>query len=215
MKSVVAGLGLIWSFLLGNSFAADAYVSCNDDAKKQQARSNELQSIFAADQADRKPPYPADQQERDRKRRERVGEIFGEGCINSAKDYLAAAIVFQHGDRPDHFFQTFVWSRRGVELGDVKQKRNMALGLDRYLTNTNHKQLFASQASRPGVEPCWCLEPVEKSFPEKLRTQYMGTTLKEQFAWVDTLNKGTDCPPAEECARTFVSTPKGSVPGFW
>lgn len=197
------------------AFATETYVSCESDTAKQLARSKELQEIFAADQLDRNPPFPADLQLRDRDRRSRVGQIFGEGCINTAKDYLAAAIVFQHGDRPDHFFQTFLFSMRGSQLGDSKQKRNMALGIDRYLTNTNHKQLFASQAFKTNSELCWCLEPVEASFPDRVRLEYMGGGLKLQREWVDSLNKGTTCGPAKDCAHDFAPSPKGTVPGFW
>jgi hypothetical protein len=192
------------------------YVTCDQDQVRQKARSKELQDIYKADQDDRKVvPLSAAEQFRDRSRRERVGQIFGEGCINSSADYAAAAMVYQHGDRPDHFFQTFLWAKRAVELGDTSKKRLMALGLDRYLTNTNHKQLFASQANRLLSDPCWCLEPVEKTFPEPLRKEYMGNTLAEQFAWVDSLNKGASCPPAKECNHDFKPSPKATIPGFW
>lgn len=81
---------------------------------------------------------------RDLKRRKRVGEIFAEGCLKTADDFAAAAMIFQHGTSPDHFYQTFVWSKRGVDLGDDKQKKLVALAVDRYLVNIGHKQLFVS-----------------------------------------------------------------------
>jgi len=200
---------------LSPAIGADAYLPCDKDAAKQTARSRELQEIYAADQADRKPPSPPDFQERDRKRRARVGEIFGEGCLTSPADYLAAAIVFQHGDRPDHFFQTFIFSMRGAQAGDTKQKRNMALGIDRYLVNTNHRQLFASQAFKQNSEPCFCMEPIETTFPDSLRREYMGVGIKDQLAWVDSLNKGTTCGAPKECDHKLAPSPKGTVPGLW
>lgn len=211
MIKLILATFLAWT----SAQAVPVYTTCDKDQVKQEARSKELQEIYAADQADRHPPYPPDISFRDRARRIRVGQIFGEGCINTPKDYNAAAIVFQHGDRPDHFFQTFIFSKRAVELGDVMQKRNMALGIDRYLVNTNHRQLFASQAHKAYNEPCFCLEPVEVSFPESVRKEFMGATLKEQFAWVDTLNKEAACAPAKECSHPLLPTPKGTVPGFW
>lgn len=194
---------------------SDPYRSCDEDAARHAARAKELAAIFEADQADRKPPYPKDLAFRDRARRARVGEIFGEGCLVTAADYLAAAMVFQHGDRPDHYFQTFLFSLRGAALGDSKQKRNAALGIDRYLVHTGKRQLFASQAFKAGSDPCWCLEPIEPSFPEALRKEYMGTTLKEQLQWVDSLNHGTSCGPAKACAHDLAPSPKGTVPGLW
>ncbi len=117
-------------------------------------------------------------QKRDETRRKRVGEIFGEGCFSTSEDYAAAALVYQHGDTPDHFFQTYIWSKRAV-------------------VNTGHKQLFGSQAMRPGPteSTCWCLDQIEKTFPDKRR-------------------KGKTCPNIE-CEAKLKPSPKGTVPGFW
>ncbi len=195
--------------------ATTVYTDCHHDPTKQAARSKELHELFLADQKDRKDVAPADFQQRDRIRRMRVGEIFGEGCIKSAQDYLHAAIVFQHGDAPDHFYQTFLFSLRGSQLGDSKQLRNAALGLDRFLVKTQRKQLFGSQAFKENSGSCWCLEPLEKSFPDGERKKYMGATLKDQRTWIDNLNAGAACGPAEECKHSLADTPKGSIPGFW
>ena len=104
------------SLFLAPAGRADTYRSCVEDAEKHRQRSAELNSIAAADQADRednvlKPGAP----ERDRLRRMRVGEIFGEGCMLNADDFYSGAVVYQHGDRPEHFFQTYVWATRAVE----------------------------------------------------------------------------------------------------
>src|SRR5438477_426759 len=91
--------------LRSNAEAAEVpFVPCRDDAAKYRARSEELQRIVAADQADRPDnTLKPGAQTSDRERRERVGSIFGEGCFKEAKDFAAAALVFQHGDQPDHF----------------------------------------------------------------------------------------------------------------
>lgn len=96
------------------------YVSCQDDVAKYALRSEELQQLVNADQADRPDnALKHNAQLRDRERRERVGAIFGEGCFKEARDFAAAALIFQHGDRPDHVFQAYVWAKRSVELGDA------------------------------------------------------------------------------------------------
>jgi hypothetical protein len=153
-----------------------SYVSCGDDEVKYQLRSKELQQIVKADQDDRKGLRFNDTQARDRQRRERVGAIFGEGCFKEARDYAAAALVFQHGDQPEHFFQTYIWATRSVELGDISQKNLAAQGMDRYLVNTGHKQLFATQYLKPTTQAdaCWCLYQTEISFPDHLRVEYTG-----------------------------------------
>lgn len=155
-------------------------------------------------------------QPRDEARRKRVGEIFGEGCFKTSEDFAAAALVYQHGNIPDHFFQTFIWAKRAVELGDPKQKWLMAAGIDRYLVKSGHKQLFATQASKENAKPCWCLEEVESTFSEKLRIEYGKKSLREMLAWVQSLNlDNKDCKSTDFCEKGFKDSPKGSIPGFW
>ena len=193
------------------------FTSCKDDVAKQKLRSEELQTLVNEDQKGRKPPIDwSVVQPRDEARRKRIGEIFGEGCFSTAADYAAAALVYQHGVIPDHFFQTFIWAKKAVELGDPKQKWLMAAGIDRYLVNINHKQLFATQASKQQDSDCWCLEEVEKSFPEKTRVEYSSKNIKQAFAWVDSMNKSlAKCLPSKFCQKNFKNSPKGTVPGFW
>jgi len=194
------------------------YVPCRDDSKKYSARSQELQKIVAADQADRpnnilKPGA----QLRDRERRKKIGSIFGEGCFKEAKDFTAAALVFQHGDEPEHFMQAFLWAKRAVELGDDSQKSLMAWGIDRYLINLGRKQLFGSQfLKQNALDPkaCWCLNQTEASFPDALRLKYIGHDYQHQLEALKTLNAGLSCPLAE-CTDSLESSPAGTIPGFW
>ena len=195
-----------------------AYSSCRDDASKYAARSEELQRIVAADQADRpnnvlKPGA----QLRDRERRARVGAIFGEGCFKEARDFSAAALVFQHGDQPEHFMQTFIWAKRSIDLGDSSQGELMTEGIDRYLVSTGHRQLFASQFFKASLarDACFCLEQTEASFPDALRLKFQGKTYAQRRdESLKVLNAGAACAIAE-CARPLQPTPAGSVPGIW
>jgi len=196
--------------------ANSGYVICTNDPEKYENRSSELQAIVNADQADRKDgilnPGVAF---RDRERRQRVAQIFGEGCFKSAKDYANAALVFQHGDQSEHYLQTFLWSMKSVELGDVSQKSMMALSIDRYLVSKGHKQLFASQAFKTSESPCWCLQKVEETFPADLRKKYLNRTLEDQLRWIDEMNAGETCHSPGFCTKDLNPSPKGTVPGFW
>jgi hypothetical protein len=206
------------------SLAAD-FKTCADDPVRLQRRSDEVQKIVAADQSDRQDPDRIFRDEifrnqvlkRDEARRKRIGEIFGEGCFQKAADFSAAALVFQHGNTPDHFFQTYIWSKRAVDLGDTSQKRMMGLGIDRYLVNIGQKQLFASQASKPLDSACWCLEQVEETYPDSDRKATTGQTLTEALEWVGTLNKDhPECAAPTQCAnKPLKPTPRGTVPGLW
>lgn len=197
-----------------------SFKTCDEDPAKQQARGAELQILVKADQDDRSVPFGSiDWQSvlpRDEARRKRVGEIFGEGCFKTAADYAAAALVYQHGNIPDHFFQTFLWSKKAVELGDESQKWLMAAGIDRYLVRTGYKQLFATQASIPPGERCWCLDPVEESFPESKRVEYTKRGLAPSLLWINTLNKDKQgCENFGTCRILRKNSPQGTVPGFW
>lgn len=201
--------------------AEDLSLPCVQDEPRRKDRSDELQKIVREDQQARKDwvSFTPDQIKamgrEDVVRRKRVGEIFGEGCFSLPQDYAAASLVFQHGDSPDHFYQVFLWSKRGVELGDSKQKDLMALGIDRYLVNVGKKQLFATQAFAEKADGCFCLQQVEPSFPDKRRREYTRLIRKERLKWVDQINAKKACAPASECTTPLLAMPKGSLPGFW
>lgn len=217
MKSLIMSLLFLTGCTTIPARADSTFKQCPDDPERQALRSQELQTLVKADQDDRIDPIDwVRVLPRDEARRKRIGEIFGEGCFKTAEDYAAAALVYQHGNIPDHFFQTFLWAKKAVELGDSSQKRLMAMGVDRYLVNIGHKQLFATQASKPTMNDCWCLEEVEKSFPEKTRVELAQKSLAEMFQWVDSLNKDqSSCKPAKFCAKQLKDSPRGTVPGFW
>lgn len=202
-----------------SSVAPSASRLCAEDEARRAARSAEIQRIVDDDQRARKGPMPqtpaewAPIEEADRRRRMRVGEIFGEGCMTTAKDFANAALVYQHGDRPEHYLQAFFWASRAVALGDPSQKDMMALAIDRYLINTGKRQLFGSQASRPYGSACFCMAPVEASFPDEERVKW-SKPLAARKAWIGELNGSATCPEIE-CSMPLEPTPRGSVPGLW
>lgn len=195
-------------------------VSCLGNPELQKQKSQRLQEIADADQADRTGPYESIDWNvvtpRDIQRRMEVGAIFGQGCFTSAADFANAAIVYQHGDTADHAFQAFVFANRAVELGDSKQKWLLGSALDRYLTRIGKKQLFATQFSKPFDEKCWCMEPVEESFSEDKRIFYVGKSLEQSLTYLLQLNQNSpECSQAKFCKGHKKSSPQGTVPGFW
>ena len=216
---VPSSLGLLSLFLVAAApiATAEEYRPCADDAPRYTLRSQELRSLAAADQRDRennvlKPGAV----ERDRSRRMRVGEIFGEGCMLSADDFYSGAIVYQHGDRPEHYFQTYVWASRAVELGKKEARIWIALGIDRYLVSSGRKQLFATQYSKPDLNPetCWCLEQTEDAFPDERRNATTGRTLSDALSYLNELNKGLTCA-SKQCDKPLTDVAPGSLPGVW
>jgi hypothetical protein len=200
------------------------------NAKIQARRSAELQRIRAADQADRAwqtsgangSPQPTlagveKMSRNDLQRRKRVGEILGEGCFKSADDYEAAFVVYQHGNTSDQYFQAFLWSQQALKLGNTKVKPGVALAIDRYLVSIGHKELFGTQAFAADLgHGCWCIQPVEDSFPDSRRSEYRGgaDTAYTGLSYLRILNQGTNCPTSY-CNTNLLPSPEGSVPGFW
>jgi hypothetical protein len=196
------------------------FKSCPDDSERMKLRSDELQEIVKADQADRQPPIskidwnkvmPADEA-----RAKRVAEIFAEGCFKEAKDYAAAALVFQHGTVPDHYYQAYLWSKKALELGDEKQKLMIANTVDRYLINLGYKQLFGAQSFGNGPNGCHCIAPVETKFSDKLRMKISGRTLNNRLESLRESNKGNPaCSKVVYCDKDLKTPPKGLFPGIW
>lgn len=176
--------------------------------------SQEIKAIMDADQLDRTQPTSRIDQ-KDKKRRERIAEIFADGCLKTADDYANAALVFQHGEVPDHFFQAYLWAARAVELGKDKSKSLMAAAIDRYLMNKGYKQIYATQATMPHeTHGCWCLWPVEEISTDADRRKLDRDPLADQMKWVDRLNSGaSSCGPAAVCPADAKPVPKGSLPG--
>ena len=194
-------------------------VGCEANPQRQAERSAELVTIAQEDQADRALPYDAIDwnkvNPRDLQRRIRVATIFAEGCFQKASDYASAATVYQHGVTADHYYQAFVWAHDAVQLGDVSQRWWMAAAADRYLVKIGFKQLFGTQISRDSSEK-FCLQPVEASFPESLRIEYVRFSVNEQIA--NTLKGiGSKQSPKDvkDCEPALKASPRGTMPGFW
>lgn len=200
------------------------------DSKTQARRSAELQKIREADQADRAwqtsgpngSPQPTqallDKMARnDLQRRKRVGEILGEGCFKTSDDYKAAFTIYQHGNTADQYFQAYLWSNKAFALGDTKVKPMVAEAVDRYLVSIGHKELFGTQAFQT-VAPngCWCIQPIEDSFPASIRNEYRGgvNAAYTGLPYLKILNQGTHCS-VSYCSTDLLPSPQGTVPGLW
>ncbi|BCA95887.1 hypothetical protein TUM19329_22480 [Legionella antarctica] len=195
---------------------------CWEQPKKQALRSKELQKLEKTDQSDRANYFKLSEKGKikialaDLKRRQRVGEIFGEGCFKTAADFRAAALIYQHGEIPDHFYQAFVWANRAVQLGDKNQKQMAALAIDRYLVSIGHKQLFSSQAKIiPNKNGCFCMQQSEKRVPGHFIKEYGALSVKERYAlYKKSFNQDKNCT-LKECSEELKPTPRGTIPGFW
>lgn len=193
------------------------YKSCLEDPPRQKLRSKELQTLATEDQADREGPNidwdivaP-----RDEKRAQRVGAIFGEGCFLTGPDYSAAALIFQHGPHIDHNFQSYLWAKKALELGDSSRKELIVDGIDRFLVRQGYKQLFGGITHRTGPQRCRCLDDVEERFSESKRVEMGGKLLTVSLKEVTDFNSTIEgCSHIRFCGG-LKSPPHGIVPGIW
>ncbi len=192
---------------------------CETQPELQKGKSLELIQLAKEDQIERAQSYDTTNwnklNQRDLQRRIRVATLFAEGCFKNSSDYASAAIIYQHGTTADHFYQAFLWANIAVKLGDESQLWLTAAALDRYLIKIGQKQLFGTQFSKNHTGQ-WCIESVEPSFPESLRSKYVRLSVNEQIART-MKGIGTSQLPQDvkDCNSTLKPSPKGSLPGFW
>ncbi len=153
----------------------------------------ELRSLYEADQADRQGG-DVDWDlvgPRDRIRRARVAELAAGGALRHSRDFLHAAMVYQHGDGADDFRQAMDWARRAAELDPAnKNARWLACAAeDRWLQRSAKPQIWGTQYLMPGPGTKWTQEP----FDRKARTDddraAMGVpTMAKSAARLDQMN---------------------------
>ncbi len=217
-------LGIVF-FLHSLVFSAGRVLFACDEKQYTHAV-QKLKKIYHEDQKDREdfqkwtPDRAQEVLKRDRIRRLRVASLFSQGCLKSAEDYLYAATVFQHGEVPDHFLQTYIWAYTAFKKGKESAGQMAGNGVDRYLMNLGYKQLFGSQAvtdqsDKVNQNPCFCLWPIEGSFPDEKRKEMKFKSQKELLSWLKELNQGK-----KECSNIFCQVETkpllpGTIPGIW
>ena len=191
--------------------------ACNsEDVDRASRRLLELRN---ADQASRSGE-DIDPSE-DTKRRAEVAMIYAEGCLQRAEDFHHAALVFQHGNSPEHYYQAWFFASRAVALGDENAKWLVPRAIDRYLLNTGYKQLFGTNLVTPYIwdstseDLFLCLWPVDERLSDQTRADYGIKPLSElREPHIQNENSKLN-PSTGECSINAKSPPKGMFPGIW
>ncbi len=124
---------------------------------------HEIRDIYQADQADRVAGPAIDWAvvaPRDAARRQRVRSLADAGALQHSDDFLHAAFVMQHGEKPEHFRQAHLWSLKAAELDPYnKSARWLACASeDRWLQSSGKPQVWGTQFGPDGVA-----EPFDRS----------------------------------------------------
>lgn len=109
----------------------------------------ELAELLNADQADRKNPSAIGLHQlaaRDTERRRTVDGILRRDELRTGADFLHAAIIFQHGDRPADFLLAHALALVAMHLGNGGAGWVAGATLDRYLLACEKLQIFGTQS---------------------------------------------------------------------
>lgn len=163
---------------------AHAATLCAQEPQKALTPSQELTELFQADQRERENFTKLKQEEmlslseRDRARRKRVSELLNAGSLHSADDYYCAAMIFQHGEKPDDYLTAHVLATVAGFKGHPAARWLSAASLDRYLISMQSLQIFNTQFIIDGKGK-WQLRPHNKLIPDDVLKEYGTKTLEE------------------------------------
>jgi tetratricopeptide (TPR) repeat protein len=136
----------------------------------------ELAQLYKDDQADRAGTLKDTDWravgKRDAERRERVLAIVEKGGAHAADDYYHAAMVFQHGEKPEDYDQAHAWCLEALKLDpDHPAARWLAAAsLDRSLMWRNKPQLYGTQFKL--VDGKWVLWEVDPTITDEERAKW-------------------------------------------
>ncbi len=169
-----------------------------------------------ADRAPSKiPPDWKKISENDLRHRKIVAEIFAESCIRSLEDHKVAAIIFAHGDSYEHYLFSYQMAKRAIPADPNLMRWYVASAIDSYMTTSGFKSLFGLANSLAGNGDCTCLRPVEPTFPDDIRVQYTGLTLKQTIYKFEK-GRAYHCRKIPVfCAQTLKTSTKGQFPEIW
>ncbi|PPA69539.1 hypothetical protein [Jeotgalibacillus proteolyticus] len=139
----------------------------------------ELKQLFDEDQQDLRT-MPHDRIERDRKRRSRVKLIIDGGSATDGIDFIHAAIIYQHGESLEDFWQAYQLSLKAVELG-FKPKWLAAVALDRWLLKQGKPLKYGNQVVEFGG--VYRIPKIEQETKDEVREHWDIPSFEELFSF--------------------------------
>ena len=159
----------------------------------------ELQTLYEQHRADRHDLACVDQAQcqrllwRDAARRERVEALLAsEGNLLDAQDYFHAAMVFQHGETPKHFFLAHTLAYQGARQGHLACFSLMAAPYDRLLMSQGHPQKYGTQYIIQ--EGRWVLFAVDPATTDEQRARWNVPPLAQCLHKAEEMNQSLFSP---------------------
>jgi hypothetical protein len=153
----------------------------------------ELQALFEQDRTDREGLVRLDQDQRqpmlqrDKARRQRVETLLANAPLLDAEDYFHAAMIFLHGETPEHFLQAHTLAYKGARQGHSACFRLMAAAYDRVLMSQGRPQKYGTQyIIRHGR---WTLYEVDPAITDAQRAQWNVPPLAQSLQKAEEMNQ--------------------------
>lgn len=132
----------------------------------------ELYKLFQEDQQDRTSgSLPDDIRQRDRARRTRVEQLITDGSLHAPQDYFNAALIFQHGELLDHYWQAHELAKKAADAGVPGARWLVAAAYDRWLMQQGKPQKYGTQYISTETTS-WRLWPVDPTTTDEERAEW-------------------------------------------
>jgi hypothetical protein len=154
------------------------------------AVSARVAALYLADQAARALPAGAGPEiaEADRQRRVEVLGYLEAAQVQTPRDLVYAAFIFQHGNCPAHYLLANRLAQIALEAGDPEARWIYAATLDRYRMSRGEPQQYGTQYTL--VDGRYALYPVDPATTDEERAQYDVPPLAEAQARAETMPAG-------------------------
>lgn len=152
----------------------------------------ELMKIYEQDQADRKGTGIDWQavKKKDSLRRVRVYQLLDSNKVRTSKDYLNAAMVFQHGGGDSASYGMAVkMMKKCIELDSTANKWLLAAATDRYLLSKGESQIYGTQFFKIGDDPWQRSQMDTTKISDEERIKFGVETLAQQQEKLRKLNE--------------------------
>ncbi len=139
-----------------------------------------MAELFAADQAVRQMGLagdPAQVAQGDAERRIEVLGYLQAGKLQTPRNLVFAAYIFQHGDCPEHYLLAHRVAQAAMESGYEEARWIYAASLDRYLMSLGEPQKYGTQYT--WVDGEYTLYTVDPATTDAERTEYRVPPLSE------------------------------------
>jgi hypothetical protein len=171
-------------------------------AQERSSVTEELRSLYQADQADRQftnPPRDEDWERisaRDAERLRRVYVLLKGDSLSVAEDFYHAAMILQHGETAEDVLLAHILATAAGFRGDERGYWLSAAALDRYLLRTRMPQRLGTQYFPASAEDPFDFDksqpmsqgPYIRWLPDSIREIFGVESLAEQAARVQQMN---------------------------